>query len=133
MTSAFTGHPSGQRSLKSGCSGSLRGFIVDSAQCEATICSFASSLGDCHFDAPTAAGNHQDGFSKGVFRLTIEAFEAVIESTVLTGPHRRRRSMLRAAALARGQWRETARMAPPATRQSGTTRFLLRLVRSACG
>ena len=66
MTSAFTDHPSAQRSLKSGCSGSLRGFIVDSAQCEATICSFASSLADCRFDAPPAAGNHQDGFSKDV-------------------------------------------------------------------
>ena len=66
MTSAFTDHPSAQRRLKSGCSGSLRGFIVDSVQCEATICSFASSLGDCRCDAPTAAGNHQDGFSTDV-------------------------------------------------------------------
>ena len=69
MTSAFTDHPSAQLGLKSGCGGSSRGFIVDSAQCEATICSFASSLADCHFDAPTAAGNHQDGFSKA-FRFT---------------------------------------------------------------
>lgn len=66
MTSAFTDLPSAQLRLKRGCRGSLRGFIVDAAECEATICSSASSLGDCHFDAPTAAGNHQDGFSKGV-------------------------------------------------------------------
>lgn len=66
MTSAFTGHPSVQLRLKSGSGGSLRGFIVDSAQCEATIYSFASSLGGCHFNAPTAAGNHQDGFSTDV-------------------------------------------------------------------
>ena len=39
---------------------------MDSAQCEATICSFASSLGDCHFDAWTAAGNLLDGFSTDV-------------------------------------------------------------------
>ena len=66
MTPAFTDHPSAQRWLKSGRSGSLRGFIVDAAQCEATICSFASSLGACRFGAPTAVGNHQDGFSTDV-------------------------------------------------------------------
>ena len=66
MTLAFTDHPSARLRLKSGCGGSLRGFIVDSAPCEATISSFASNLGDCHFDAPTAAGNHQDGSSKDV-------------------------------------------------------------------
>jgi len=58
----------------------------------------------------------------------------LMESTALTGPHRRRRSKHRAAALARGQWRETARMAPTAMRQSCTTRFPfpLRLLHSAC-
>ena len=55
----------------------------------------------------------------------------LIESTALTGPHRRRRSKHRAAALARGQWHETARMAPTTMRQSSTTRFLLRPLHSA--
>jgi hypothetical protein len=66
MKLAFTDHRSALLRLKSGCSGSCRGFVVDSAQCEATICSFTSSLGVCHFSAPTAGGNRRDGFSKDV-------------------------------------------------------------------
>lgn len=63
MTSACTGRPSAALRLKSGFSGSSRGSIVNCVQCEGTICCFASSPGDCHSDAPTAAGNHQDGLS----------------------------------------------------------------------
>src|SRR6185503_16451474 len=63
---------------------------------------------------------------------SIRTLSRLIESTVLARPHRRRRSMLRAAALACGQWRETAQMTPRAMRQAGTTRCLQRLAHSAC-
>jgi hypothetical protein len=69
MTSTFTDYPSAQLRLKSGCGGSSGGLIVDSAHCEATIQSFALSRGDSHYDAPTAAGNRQDGPRK-TFRFT---------------------------------------------------------------